>query len=160
MKYGIVSYQNIFLCLHNNLHYFALPQHVAHECMGHMCVTITSGLLSGSSRSTTVTQFQLWIWHLFWHENLRGYQDNFLYKIPCYYSKDSQNLELSWFTIDYTHCIIICKIHAKSWIFGSSENKQSGALPQTPYSEIHHWNKPYFYNSYPKNKYYLSITLL
>ena len=39
--YGIVSYQ-IFLCLHNNLHYFALPQHVAHKCMGHMYVTITS----------------------------------------------------------------------------------------------------------------------
>ena len=61
--YGIVSYQ-ILLCLHHNLHYFTLLQHVTHiaKCVGHMYATMTSGLLSGSSRST--------VWHSFWHENL------------------------------------------------------------------------------------------
>ena len=33
--------------------------------------------------------------------------------------------------------------------------KLLGALPKTCYSEIHHWNKPYFYNSYPKSEYYI-----
>ena len=40
--------------------HFALLQHVGHKCMGHMYVTMTSGLLS---RSTSVTHFQLWIRH-------------------------------------------------------------------------------------------------
>ena len=83
-----------FLCLHHNFYYFALLQHVAHECMSHMYVTMTSGLLSGSSWSTNVTHFQLWIWHPFRHENLWGYQDNFIYKKACCYIKDSQNLEV------------------------------------------------------------------
>ena len=59
---------------------FALLQYVAHKCTGHMYVTMTSELLSGSSRSTRLTHFQLWIWHTFWHENLWGYQDYFIYK--------------------------------------------------------------------------------
>ena len=41
--------------------HFSLLQQVAHKCMDHMYVTITSGLLSGSSRSTSVTHFQLWM---------------------------------------------------------------------------------------------------
>ena len=71
--YGIVSYQNFSLFL---LH-FALLQHVGHKCMGHMYVTMTSRLISGS---TSMTHFQLWIWNSLLHENLWGYQDSFIYK--------------------------------------------------------------------------------
>ena len=36
--------------------HFALLQHVGHKCMGHMYVTVTSGLINGS---TSVIHFQL-----------------------------------------------------------------------------------------------------
>ena len=67
-------FHNRFLCrICITLHYF---KHVAaHKHLDHMYVTMISRLLSGSSRSASVTHFQLWIliWHLFWHENLWRY---------------------------------------------------------------------------------------
>ena len=61
-----------------------------HKYMSHKCmyVTMISGLIRGS---TSATHFQHWIWHSFWHENLWGYQDNFICKIAYCYSKDSEN---------------------------------------------------------------------
>ena len=58
-----------------------------YTCMGHnLCMSQWHlDLLSVSSKSTSVTDFQLWIWHSFWYENLWGYQDNFIHKIACCY---------------------------------------------------------------------------
>ena len=85
---------------------FSLLQCVGQKCMGHMYVTMASGLISGS---TSVTHFQLWIWHSFWHENLWDYQDNFIYKTACCYSKDSQNLEVFWIiVVHYRLYILYC----------------------------------------------------
>ena len=58
-----------------------------YTCMGHnLCMSQWYlDLLSVSSKSTSVTDFQLWIWHSFWYENLWGYQDNFIYEIACCY---------------------------------------------------------------------------
>ena len=100
--YMALFHIRIFLCLHYNciiLHYFSMW----HKCMGHMYVTMTSGMISRSSRSTSVTHpgsnthFGMRIFEVI---KIISY-----IKIACFYSKDSQNLELLWFTIDYTQCI-------------------------------------------------------
>ena len=93
--YGIVLYQNFFcsfitLCITS-----ACGSQVHGSYVCHNDIWIDQWVNN-----------QLWIWHSFWHENLWHYQDNFINKIACCYSKDSQKLELLWFTIDYTHCII------------------------------------------------------
>ena len=57
----------IFLCLHNNFHYFVLPQHVAHmQVHGSYVCRNGSGLL----RLNKCDPFSTLDLTLIWHENL------------------------------------------------------------------------------------------
>ena len=76
-----------------------------HYTLHHCSMWVTSVLVICMSQwhldwsvgqQVAMTQFQLWIWYSFWHENLCGYHDNFIYKIACCYSKNRQNWEVFW----------------------------------------------------------------
>ena len=78
-------------------------QHVDHKRMDYMY--IKSELLSGSSGPSQQVwpTFQPWMWHSFWHENLTyeiikvvSYA-----QIACYYSRDSQIVEVFWTIMNY-----------------------------------------------------------
>ena len=96
------------------------------QCIDHMYITVTFGLLTGSSRSTNLTHFPLWIWHSFWHENLWSYQGNFIYK-------NSLLVYIVWKVLLAALCIYmcacvcsICMLYLNYWLTFAMINKCLG----------------------------------
>ena len=106
-QYGIniVSYQNFFcvyITICTTLHYLSMCLTSAWViCMSQLHLNCSVGQVGQQMwptfNSGSDTCFGMRIYE--------GIKIISYTKIACCYSKDSQNLELSWFTIDYTCCI-------------------------------------------------------